>query len=364
MYGLACKRFQRIDDSAPVSMSHPPFPSSRATIDDVARRAGVSTATVSRALRGHPNVTEPTRRRVRDAAEALRYVANPNASRLASGRSGTVGALAPILTSWYTSQILAGVEDVLAEDHFDLLIGTATSTVRARVLGGDAAFRQRVDGLLLVDVFCTETGARRLVEQGMPTVVLGERLHSVTSISVDNRRGATLAAEHLCALGHHRIALVSGQADPMIDASVPAQRRDGFRDALARRGRELPAHYCVDGGFTIDGGRDAAHQLLALPEPPTAVFCMSDEMAFGVLQAAGERGVGVPDRLSVVGFDDHDVGGAFGLTTVRQPVRSMGRTAAHLLLAQTRGDEPPSYHEAPVDLVERASTGPAPRHSA
>ena len=322
-------------------------------------RAGVSTATVSRALRNHPNVTDGTRRKVLDAAAALSYVANPNASRLASGRSGTVGVLAPILTSWYTSEVLAGVEEVLAGEHFDLLIGTATTTVRDRVLNGDAAFRQRVDGVLLVDVFCEESGAIALTRHGLPAVVVGEWLGAVTSMSVDNRLGAGLAAEHLVTLGHQRIAMISGGADPLIAASVPAQRAAGFVAALGRHGITLPDRYRADGGFSIDGGRRAAHRLLALRQPPSAVFCMSDEMAFGVLQAAVERGVAVPSQLSVVGFDDHSVSGAFGLTTVRQPVRQMGRVAARALLEQLANPTGPSHHAIPVDLVERSSTGPA-----
>ncbi len=336
-------------------------PSSPATIDDVARRAGVSTATVSRALRNHPNVTEPTRRKVRAAADELRYVANPNASRLASGRSGTIGVLAPILTSWYTSEVLAGVEDVLGAADVDLLIGTATSRVRERVLSGDAAFRQRVDGVLLVDVFCTEAGAAAMARAGLPTVVLGERLHALPSISVDNRHGAALAAQHLVELGHRRIAMISGGADPLIRASVPVLRADGFVAALAAAGLDLPDRYRFDGGFSIDGGRLAAHELLSLRHPPTAVFCMSDEMAIGVIHAARERGVGIPEQLSLVGFDDHTVSGALGLTTIRQPVRHMGRTATHYLLDRI-GD--PDAHGGPhhvgVELIERSSSAPPP----
>lgn len=331
-----------------------------ATIGDVAERAGVSTATVSRALRNHPNVSDVTRRKVNDAATALDYVANPNASRLASGRSGTLAVLAPILTSWYTSEILAGVEEVLADQHFDLLIGTATTSVRASVLNGGAAFRQRVDGVLLTDVFCEESGARALTRQGLPAVVLGERLKAVTSLSVDNRLGAGLAADHLVDLGHRRIAILTGGADPKIAASVPAQRAEGFDTALAGRGLKVPDQCRVDGGFTIEGGRAAGHRLLALRYPPTAIFCMSDEMAFGILQAAKERGVSVPEELSVVGFDDHSVAAAFGLTTVRQPVRLMGRAAATALLDQLRTGAGPHHQLIAVELVKRSSTAPPP----
>ncbi|TPW09660.1 MAG: LacI family transcriptional regulator, partial [Acidimicrobiaceae bacterium] len=129
------------------------------TIDDVAREAGVSTATVSRALRNHPYVAETTRQRVLTAVERLQYVANSNASRLASGQSRTIGLLAPLLTSWYTSEVVAGVEEVLAQARYDLLIGTANPLARERMFRGDARFHQRIDGVILVDVFCSEHGA-------------------------------------------------------------------------------------------------------------------------------------------------------------------------------------------------------------
>ncbi len=328
----------------------------RATIEDVARRAGVSTATVSRALRNRPHVTAGTRQRVIEAASALRYVANPNASRLASGHSRTMGALAPLLTSWYNAEVLAGVEEVLASAQYDLLIGTANPIVRNHIFNGDATFRQRVDGILLVDVFCSEAGARRLAALDSPTVVLGERLRAVTSLSIDNHRGAQMAAAHLTDLGHRRIGLIGGLAYPVTGHNVPTDRRAGFTAWLAAAGIPWSDELYADGEFTIAGGHRAARQLLGLDQPPTAIFCMSDEMAFGVLQAAVEAGLSVPGQLSVVGFDDHPAATAFGLTTVRQPVHEMGALAARLLLGLVDGNEDIEHHPVDIELVIRRST--------
>lgn len=333
---------------------HSPTP---ATIDDVAKAAGVSTATVSRALRDHPYVADATKARVVEAASRLRYVANPNASRLASGATSTVGLLAPVLTSWYTSEVVAGVEEVCAEHGYDLLISTADPEARERMLNGEARFKQRVDGVVLVDVMCREAGALRLATLDVPVVVLGEELHAVDSVSVDNVAGARLAARHLVERGHRRIAIVGGASYARGEHDVPNDRSAGFLAALADDGIDCPVEYVVDGGFTIEGGWRAAHRLLDLPAPPTGIFAMSDEMGFGVLQALRERGRSAGVDVAVVGFDDHPVSEAVGLTTVRQPVRAIGRAGAHILLGLLHGAHRAGHHPMPVSLVERASSG-------
>jgi DNA-binding LacI/PurR family transcriptional regulator len=340
-----------------VNESSSPAAPGPATIDDVAREAGVSTATVSRALRDHPYVAEATRTKVREAAARLRYVANPNAARLASGTANTVALLAPVLTSWYTAEVVAGVEDVLAEHGYDLLIATADPADRDRLLAGETRFRQRVDGLLLVDVMCREEGAARLAHLDLPIVVLGEELHAVTSVSVDNVVGAAMAAEHLVHLGHRRIAMIGGTSYAVNARDVPTDRSAGFRAALAAAGLPLRADFVVDGGFSIEGGRRAAFALMAVHDQPTAIFAMSDEMAFGVLQALRELGLTPGHDMSVIGFDDHTVSAAMGLSTVRQPVRAIGRTGALALLEHLEGVAAVTHHPMPLQLVQRASTG-------
>ena len=330
----------------------------RATIDDVAREAGVSTATVSRALRNHAYVAEPTRRKVLQAAERLLYVANSNAARLASGQTRTVGLLAPLLTSWYTSEVVAGVEEVFAQARYDLLIGTANRLARERIFRGDARFQQRIDGVILVDVFCSEDGARQLAALDTPAIVLGERLKSVTSVSVDNARGARLAARHLIDLGHRRIGLVGGHAHTDVVHNVPSERAAGFTAALEAAGLRLPHQLVEDGDFSIEGGRQAMSALMSRAKPPTAVWLMSDEMAFGGLQALREMGLVAGRDVSVIGFDDHPASNAFGLTTVRQPVRDIGRLGARLMLDQLEGVGSVMHHPIELSLVERTTCGP------
>lgn len=330
----------------------------RATIEDVARHAGVSVATVSRALRDLPHVKAATKDRVRRSAEHLQYVADTNAARLASGRTRTIGLIAPIMTSWYTGEMVAGVEDVLQAQGYDLLI--TTSGLRHRGQAADQmAFQQRVDGAVLVDVFCGDDTARRIAAAGTAAMVVGEELSALPSIAIDNRLGAELAVRHLLELGHRRIGLIGGRSEGDTVSTVPDQREDGYaralRDARVRRDRKLE----LDGAFTIAGARTAARRLLQASDRPTAIFCMSDEMGFGVMQVARELGIRVPDQLSVVGFDDHPVAEAFGLTTVRQPVREMGRMAATSLIdVLDRGAPSPRHRNMPVGLIQRSSSAP------
>lgn len=319
-------------------------------------------ATVSRALRNHPCVAASTRGRVIQAAGELRYVADANASRLASGRSNTIGVLAPILTSWYTSEIVAGIEEVLQEAHLDLLVSTRGLPAPHNHFALDTSFRQRVDGLITVDVFVRESGARALFDAGIPAVVLGEQVGAVPSVSIDNCLGAEMATRHLLELGHSRIGVIGGLITPGIEPSVSSQRMLGYVTALESQRLKRDRCLVADGNFTIEGGRRAARQLLSLSRPPTAIFCMSDEMAFGALQTAREMNFSVPTDLSMIGFDGHPVAETVGLSTIHQPVREMGRLAAQLMTNILGGHEPISrHHPQGVALIARSSTGPAAR---
>ena len=327
------------------------------TIVDVARRAGVSVATVSRALRNHPYVAESTRARVVKAAGELHYVADANASRLASGRSNTIGVLAPILTSWYTSEIVAGIEEILQQAQLDLLISTKGLPDRHNRFALDTSFRQRVDGIITVDVFLRESGARAVVDAGIPAVVLGEQVQAVPSLSIDNRLGAEMATRHLLELGHTRVGVIGGLITPSIEPSVPSQRMQGYLDALEAQRLKRERRLVADGNFTIEGGRRAARRLLSSPHPPTAIFCMSDEMAFGAMQTAREMGFSVPADLSLMGFDGHPVSETVGLSTIHQPVREMGRLAARLMTNILGGHESVArHHPQGVALIARSSS--------
>ncbi|MEZ5248320.1 MAG: LacI family DNA-binding transcriptional regulator [Ilumatobacteraceae bacterium] len=330
---------------------------SRATIDDVAREAGVSTATVSRALRHHPYVAESTRQRVLSAVERLRYVANANAARLASGQSRTVGLVAPMITSWYTSELTVGVEEVLTQARFDLLIGTANSAARERIFSGDARFQQRVDGVILVDVFCGDDAATRLADLDTPIVVLGEQVRDLTSVSIDNTRSARLAARHLIELGHKRIASSAGTPTSTSRRTSRPTARRAFATRCAAPASGCPTPTCTTATSPSRAAAKPCTDCSSWRSPRRR--CSSCPTRWRSVRSTrcDERELQVGRDVSVVGFDDHPVSEAIGLTTVRQPVRDIGRLGARLMLDALDGFGVVRHHPVEVDLVARMSTG-------
>ena len=332
------------------------MPNSRPTIKDIARVAGVSVATVSRALRDLPYVAAETRQRVTEVAADLQYEAHPQASRLASGRTWTIGVVAPQFGTWFPFRALGGINSVFAKSGYDVLISMMTDPGdRRRFLRDARSFCRRVDGIVLIDTFVSVEGESAEAFFDRPVVAVGERLEGASSITIDNRHAARRAVEHLVELGHERIGLVAGPPLPDLPTPVPEQRRLGYEDALRAAGLPVDPELAVSGEWTATGGAAALPRLLEGAGPPTAMFCMSDEMAFGVLRAAAKRGLDVPDDLSVVGFDDHDLSGALGLTTMRQAVDEMGVRAAETVMALIDG-EPVSDITWDVPLMVREST--------
>lgn len=332
-----------------------------ATIEDVARLAEVSVATVSRALRGLPNVAPSTRERVVAAAAELRYVADPHAARLAARRTATIGLLIPLLGSWYHSKVFSGAEGVLAGHGYDVLPAVLGSPETQSRYLRELPFRKRVDGLLVIDVPFDDEQLEVLASGGVPVVAVGLETDRVVSLVVNNRRAARTAVEHLIALGHRRIGLIGELPGSPLAFQIPVERRAGYREALERAGIPVREELVVAGNFSLEGGAEAMSHLLHLDEPPTAVFAMSDEMAIGAMQVARDAGLQIPDQLSVVGFDDHDVAAYVGLTTVRQDVEEHGERGASVLLEQIgEGEAPAGTMRLPTRLIVRQSSAAAP----
>ena len=330
----------------------------RATIQDVAREAGVSVATVSRAMRGMTHVAEDTRRRVLETAERLGYAPHFGASVLAGGSTGMIGLVAPYFHIWYTSQVLTGVEQVVSAAGHDLVIYAGnTQENRARFIDRVPSLVTRIDGLILVDFFPDEDELGALRDSGLALVGVGEELPGIASIAIDNFEGAYRATSHLIDMGHNRIA-VGGARQLSVDASpVLALRIDGYRAALDDAGIKPRDEYSLGGFLSPTGGRAAVDELIDLDEAPSAVFFLSDEMAMGGLAQARRRGLHVPTELSIVGFDDHNQAEAAGLTTIRQRVHELGVLAAQRMLAFSDHDRDASHELMPVELVVRHTTG-------
>ncbi len=335
-----------------------------ATIEDVARAARVSVATVSRALRGLPNVAPSTRARVVAAATELAYVADPTASRLAGGRRMVIGFVVPMLGQWYYAKLFSGVEAVATISGYDVLPISMSGPGGVARFVEQLPFRKRVDGLILADAQLEEEQFQAVRRGGVPLVTLGAHTPGVWGLAVDNVAAARLAVGHLTGLGHARIALIGGIEDDPFHFSVPVDRFHGYQEALAAAGLEHDPRLVVPGNFSAEGGAEAMHALLAVPEPPTAVFACSDEMAIGAMQVARDAGLRIPEDLSVIGIDDHDLAAYVGLTTIRQDVIGQGERIAQLMLERVaRADEPgEDVHEVhPTRLVVRRTTAaPSP----
>ncbi|GAA3918705.1 LacI family DNA-binding transcriptional regulator [Microbacterium invictum] len=333
-----------------------------ASLEEVARRAQVSTATASRALNGRGRVSDATRARVRDAADALGYVVSASASSLATGRTLSIGVLVPLLDRWFYSSVLDGIATRLAPRGYDLTLYNLTdSPEQRRHLFQTSLRRGRVDAVVALSLLLTDDEIDQLLALRLPVVGLGAPSPRLATLRVDDTAVARTATGHLLDLGHRRIAHI-GQSTTEAAGSgihsldIPTLRRQGFEQALRDAGVEPAGFVAAD--FTIDGGHRAARELLAGPDRPTAIFAASDEMAFGALFAARELGLEVPGDLSVVGVDGHEMSDFFGLTTIAQFPHGQGERAAEAILGLLEDGHEPAGTALPFELVVRTSTSP------
>ncbi len=329
------------------------------SIGDVASRAGVSVATVSRALRGLPNVAPATREKVLQAAAELDYVVNPNASRLAAGRNHTIGVVCPTFTGWYFQNVMSGVRAVLADLDLDMLLYTLPDPdARERFLR-ELPFRKRVDGLVMIDIPLTDPEQRMLAGLGTPLVSVGEGGAHFPLIKVDNRLGARLATSYLLDLGHREVGLISGPLQNLMEFRAANDRWAGWAEALKAADVDPGERLIAIGEFNMASGGQAMAELLIQSPGLTAVLCMSDEMAIGAISTLAALGVRVPADVSVIGFDDQEISEHIGLTTVHQPMHRLGERAAEVLFAALQGDRPAGFPLVlPVSLVPRETTAP------
>lgn len=326
-------------------------------IHDVAKLAGVSVATVSRAMSNPGIVSEGTRKAVEDAIAATGYTLNLTARNLRQQQVGGVLALVPNIANPFFSQILAGISEVLRQRGLSLLVMDTTSVPDQPALTvlGPYLNKSRSDGVIVLD---GRLDPALFTRPGCPPVVQAcEWIEGLDAprVLADNVKGGELAAQHLTGLGHTRILHVTGPAQN----SLTASRRQGFLQGLAQAGLPTPRDSdSIRGDFSTRSGVEAAPKIIAMDPRPTAVFCDNDEMAIGIIHGLTTAGLKVPDDISVMGFDNIEMSGFClpPLTTIRQYRTRLGRRAAECLLARMQGDTATENAVLDVELMVRAST--------
>ncbi|MDO7833535.1 LacI family DNA-binding transcriptional regulator [Sphingobium sp. HBC34] len=308
------------------------------TINDVAREAGVSPMTVSRVINGEQVVRAATREKVQAAITALNYAPSAAARTLAGGEETRIGLLYSNPSSSYLSEFLVGSLDQASRSGVDLVVEkwddeeTSIEAVVAHLQRG------RIDGVILPPPLCDLAALVDALDRaGIPAVAVatGRAPSDLAAVSIDDRHAAYEMTRHLIALGHDRIGFIKGNPNQ----SASAKRFEGYVAALTEAGLPMRDELVAQGYFTYRSGLDAAEHILALADPPTAIFASNDDMAAATVAIAHRSGLDVPGDLTVCGFDDTSLATTIWpeLTTIRQPINAMARAAVEVLVRQLKG---------------------------
>jgi DNA-binding LacI/PurR family transcriptional regulator len=305
------------------------------SIKDIAREADVSHSTVSRALSDSPLVSAETKARIQRLARQMGYSPDAQARSLVMGRTQTVGLVITTITDPFIAEIVQAVESTALDHGYSVILSSSDARPEREIAAVEMLRSKRVDGVIVTSSRVGALYQEHLDRLGVPVVLINSHSQQqgpyTFAVSVDNRHGAWLATRHLLELGHRRVAYVTGA----VDHSDDQERLAGYRQALEEAGMAFDPALVVHGTGRMGGGQRALPQLMALAEPPSAVFCYNDMTAIGLLHAARRASVSLPDRLAVVGFDDIPFASYVQppLTTIAQPKREMGRRAVEMALA-------------------------------
>ena len=333
-----------------------------ATIKDVAKRAGVTIGTVSRVLNNKKWVSDDCKKKVLVAIKDLHYKPQAHARRLRQKHSRICGVIAPhhtaIFSSPFFTKIMEGLEEVAAEKQYRLLLHPLNETARAqisyRTLLGDGS----VDGMFVLNAWSTDASIRELTEANVPFILINGKItggEDLPYVGFDNRGGVKKAIEHLVGLGHERIGMINGR----MTTTNAMERFQAFQDMLAGNKLEFHGDWVADGDFEEEGGYKAALKILSAVRRPSAILCASDLMAIGAMRALKEKGVNVPEEMSIVGFDNMEEAAYHepALTTVAFSAYEMGKLAAHKIFQMIA--EEPLLEKATTlqaELIERETT--------
>lgn len=330
------------------------------TIYDVAEHSGVSISTVSRVINAPQSVNAETRQRVLQSIDALDFVPRADASARARKATRRIGVLAPFFAYLPSfSQRLRGITTALSDSSYELVVYNTNSESNTHTQLENLPVSRRIDGLIVMSIVIGDEEVKRFVRHQLPTVTIELTHPSLSGIEIDNVAGGSLAAQYLLERGHRDIAFIGDNKEFIHKYTVQTNiaRLEGFRNQLAEAGVELPDERIELGSYRLEDGYAMTQRLLDLPKPPRAIFAASDMLALGVLKAARERGVVVPDQLAVIGFDDLEIADYIGLTTISQSLDESGRVAVDLLLARLADESRSIQHvRLPMQVLERQTT--------
>lgn len=331
-----------------------------ATIRDVAKKAGVGLGTVSRVLNNSPFVSEMTRERVLAVIQELHYVPNITARRLSSGKTLTIAVIVPFFTRPSFIERLRGIEHTLTESDYDLIIYNVETVKRRDECMREIPRRDLADGVMILSLSPQDEDIPYLERVDVPIVLVDANHASLASLNrviVDDEEGGKKAVQHLIKLGHRKIGYISDFLDDPFNFTSSRDRYTGYRQALGEAGISFRPEYQAQGKHGRYEARILATQMLELHDPPSAIFVASDTQAMGVIEAARELGIAIPDQLSVVGYDDIEVAEYLGLTTIRQMLYESGQRGVELLLNTIEcKPERPVCEILPTELIVRQTT--------
>ena len=341
-------------------MSDKPLPTSRVSLEDVALRSGVSTATVSRVLNGSTTVRQSRREAVEQACEELGYVINRAARTLASRRSMTIGAVVPTLATETFSRPLATFQQQIHQSGYTMLLANSDFDPDTELKEVNKLVEYGIDALMLVGNSHHPKLWDRITQQNIPCIQTFSVDQRYPSVGYDNELAAGELTAHLLALGHKNFGVIVGT--PPSNDRV-SDRITGTRQALTAAGLSLDDRNLFNRAFSMNDARQAMFQLLDSPNPPTAVICGNDLLAFGAMRAAGERYLRIPNDISITGFNDYEYSEHLEhpLTTMRVELDEIGVRAAEFLLAELNGETGVRQTILKPELIVRGSTGSAPR---
>ena len=330
------------------------------TIHNVAQEADVGIGTVSRVVNNSPDVKPATRERVLAAIHRLNYKPDPIARSMISKRTNSIGTIVPFFTRPSFMERLRGVEAVMARLGRELVLYNVETSAQRDHFFRELPLHRKVDGLLIFSLSPDDAAARRFIELGTPVVLIDAYSPLLTSLVVNNVEGAYQAVKRLIELGHRQIGFINGEIEGNFKFNTANDRLIGLHRALGEAGLLFEPERVLISEWSRKGGKHAALQLLTQQKRPTAIFAASDVQAVGVLEAARELGLRVPEQLSVIGFDGIEISELLELSTMQQPLQEMGELGASKLVELIENpSHPPELIRFDTKLVERRTTSPA-----